>query len=263
MTFGCFARSASFVLTLSTTTACGGAIVRDERPPPEGESEPPPRETRADAPVPRAAVPEDSKSLRVDIGIYVEASADVPAAAVGVMVAVNVYDADTGAEVRDAHVRGGPVGRAVELPLHDGPYMAVPSYLATFVGYERAWEFSIVRGRDRLTHAALLGPSYPSVIVTRASATTLAVRWSPAHEANVTTSVCAWGTPSRADLEIEGGCAESEGQNDEGSVVVTPPVLPKTWITFHKHLDGLAVGSRGGTASIRLYVRADAPSLQR
>src|SRR5438105_4944991 len=78
-----------------------------------------------------------------------------------------VRDPDTGTPLVDAEVTGGPLGRPDALALWDSPYMAEPLYGAEVAGYERAWEFSIVRGRDYLRHVVLVGPSYPSLTVSR------------------------------------------------------------------------------------------------
>jgi hypothetical protein len=241
----------ALAMVLSVLFACGGKTVRDDpRPLQAGTPPEPPQPPQLQAPVaepaPQPLAPEpvaDSQTLAVDIGIYVDSS---------VLVSVTVRDPATGEPITDAVVTGGPIGRSVAMQLQDGPYMSVPNYSASFIGYEREWEFSIVRGSDYLKGVKLVGPS-SSVVKVTCVADEAVVAWSPANEAGVSSGVCAWGTPSRSDLELESSCAESEGRQDEGSATVTLPAQPHVWVTLDRTVD-LPVGAKGGRATFALHV---------
>jgi hypothetical protein len=220
---------------------------------------------------------EDSNTLRVDISIVNIPRIDLYALggtvapdAVDVRVLVVVTEADTGKFVADATVTGGPIGRPRVLALGEPPTYSTSHYGAMLTGYERTWEFSVVRGTDYLKEIVLVGPSYPSIAFAM-NATTATIGWSPANEGNVTTSLCVWGAaigpPDMGTVIHMGWCDQGD---DEGTAVLSPAnlvqggptvPLPTPGTTYYGQLlEGLAnlpIGLQGGTASFALAVDFD------
>ena len=188
-----------------------------------------------------------------------------------VRVLVYVAEAGSGTAVLDAQVTGGPIGHAVPLAFGQPlTYAAAPHYGGMLTGYDRTWEFSVVRGADHVRGAILLGPSYPSITLSRGG-NGATIGWSPAHEANVTTSVCVWGAasgpPAQGEVNHQGWCDQV---HDEGTVFLSPAnqvqsspavPLPAPGTSYEiQLLEGLAnvpLGLRGGTASFNLGVDAN------
>jgi hypothetical protein len=161
--------------------------------------------------------------------------------------------------VADAEVEGGLVGRP--FPLTFVPKTAYAEgnvYAATLTGYKRSWELSVVRGSDRLTGVVLLGPSYPSFIVSM-GASTATVDWSPAGEAEVTSTFCA--SEASGSTTALDWCT---GGDDEGSLVLTAAdaygqamAFPQPGASYRMNLvlqSEVAVGSQGGTGTVSVLV---------
>jgi hypothetical protein len=259
-------RSVLLVVIPLADAACGGSPIREPDQGPgleDGGAEGIPDNSDGGAALTDNAPPSsgaalvDSNTLRVDITVQVDTSGALDAAQDGVQVGilVRVADATTGAIVTDAEVEGGLLGRPF-------PFTFVPPtgyapgnvYAATVTGYERMWEFSVVRGSDRLTGVVLLGPSYPSFTVSM-GASSATIDWSPAREAEVTSSFCA--------SEDSGGATALDwctGGDDEGSLILTAAdaygqakTFPQPEARYLMNLvleSEVAVGSQGGTGTV-------------
>lgn len=174
---------------------------------------------------------------------------------------VDVFEAAGGAAVADAQVMGGPVGHLSSLRfVPPSPYTNGNVYLTTVTGYDPAWEFSVVRGGDRLTGVVVTGPSYPSIEFLTWSSTA-AVEWSPSGEVNVTSSACATALNDPTGLDY--WCAAG---GDDGSLSLssadgqTTATFPERGVTYQVQLvlaSTMHVGSQGGTGSVSVVVEAD------
>jgi hypothetical protein len=285
--------AAAGLLALTLPAACGGIATREEGPPAGGlgggaEGSDSGSAPRMDAsstrpgfdasstrpgfdasPSPPALL--DSSTLRVDASVTVLPRPGASPETAEVRVLVYVAEADSGIAVLDARVTGGPVGHAVPLALGQPlTYAARPHYGGMLTGYDRAWEFSVVRGADHVEGAVVFGPSYPSITLSP-GAGGATIGWSPAHEGNVTTSVCVWGAASGPPAEGEdvhqGWCGQG---HDEGMVFLSPAnqvqsspavPLPTPGTSYEiQLLEGLAnvpLGLQGGPASFNLGVKVD------
>src|SRR5215472_19148188 len=262
---------AVFVATTLTLAACGGvtgaygASPSDDAASGEGPS------GNASPPV-QPDQPADSNTLRVDAFVSLVPSLGASVDTTDVLVVVYVREAATGAPVTDATVTGGPAGHAVALAF-DQPstYSTTPHYGALLTGYAPSWELSVERGADHLRGVVFVGPSYPAIGF-RAGTSTVTITWAPAVEANVSTSVCAWGSaigpPGEGQLIHQGWCADG---HDEGVAVLSPANLVQSstpvplpvpgalyYVELVEGLGNLPIGSQGGTATFALVVDSDA-----
>ncbi len=151
----------------------------------------------------------DTGTLSVAVSISagnVEPHAVGQADAARVTLIVTVTERATWLPVTDAEVLAGADGALVSLPYN--PYSA-SSYTIELVGYQPVWEFSIVRGSDRLEGLVVDGPSYSaaSVVVEPAYGV---IAWAPAPELGVTARICATTTTSEpAYAELSQHCVDS------------------------------------------------------
>jgi hypothetical protein len=174
---------------------------------------------------------------------------------------VNIWEATTGAHVLDADVMAGPLGRPKLLPVVKAdPYMTATPYVGSFVGYERSWEISVVRGRDVLRNVVLTGPSYPSISSSLEPAA-LAVHWLPGDEANVTADGCASQIDPSSDLSWT--CCQP---GHDGVAVLTSapgtgcaalfPMQGNYDVEVIERIDKIPIGSQGGYGAFQLRVGA-------
>jgi hypothetical protein len=213
---------------------------------------------------------EDSNTLRVVIGIDARPPLVAPTSSdeAQVTIHVQVWDADSNEEVRDALVRGGPVDQMVSFSAwsHPDPYALWQGYSGAIVGYQPTWEFAITRGKDHLTGIVLAGPSYASVTFAP-SPDGATIGWSPANESNVTTEVCA---AALAPLpSTTGSLRWCKQGGDEGEMFLESsneylggadpfPLTGTNYLaSVTLSIAGLPVGSRGGLASFQIFVASD------
>jgi hypothetical protein len=170
---------------------------------------------------PPAMTVEDTGTLDVSIVISAVAQNGETRDTVQTEISVSVNDATTGTPVADADVGVDPVGRAASFLPALSLLSKVPGqYYGTIIGYAGAWQFSIVRGVDHVKGLVIVGPSYPTLSVTIASAG-VSVGWSPALEAHVTNDACAFVDPPLPNQVGQWCVNTGDPGGDPGSIVLT------------------------------------------
>ena len=264
-------------LTLSLCVACGG-IAPAEHGPKAGGHVGGNAETSGGGTAPANAAPPtpavvatDSNTLRVTVSVAVMPSPGMTQETVDVRILVYVAESASGAPVLDAQVTGGPIGHT--MPLAFGQpliYSGAPHYGGWLTGYDRVWELSVVRGADYVKRAVLVGPSYPSITMSAGPGGAI-VGWSPAAEANVTTSVCLWGAgsgaPGKGEDIHEGWCDQGQDEGfallSSANQVPAPPTVPlptpgeSYWVQLLERLANVSVDAQGGSAEFDLGVDAN------